>query len=67
MPQLGFGVYQNYTTKDSVLEALHVGYRHIDSAQAYRNEAHVGEALAASDVSREEVFISRRLCFSIHG
>lgn len=58
MPRLGFGVYQNYTTKDSVLLALQAGYRHIDTAQAYKNEAHVADAVRESGLPREEVFIS---------
>ena len=58
MPRLGFGVYQNYDTKDSVLLALQAGYRHIDTAQAYKNEAHVADAARESGIPREEVFIS---------
>ncbi|EED78016.1 predicted protein [Postia placenta Mad-698-R] len=56
MPRLGFGVYQNYTTTESVREALLVGYR-----LAYRNEAHVGAAWKGSDLPRGEVFLSGRL------
>lgn len=62
MSLLGFGVYQNYTTTPSVLEAFKVGYRHIDSAQAYRNEADVGRAIHASGLNREDLFISRSIC-----
>lgn len=58
MPLLGFGVYQNYNAKPSVLEAFQVGYRHIDSAQAYKNEGAVGEAVRDSGIPREELFIS---------
>ncbi|PPQ98775.1 hypothetical protein CVT24_003333 [Panaeolus cyanescens] len=66
MPLLGFGVYQNYTTKDSCLEALKAGYRHIDSAQVYKNEAHVGQAVHASGIERGEIFISYVDLFLIH-
>lgn len=58
MPLLGFGVYQNYDTKNSVLEAFKAGYRHIDSAQAYRNEAAVADAVRESGLDRGDVFIS---------
>ncbi|KAH9832275.1 Aldo/keto reductase [Rhodofomes roseus] len=67
MPLLGFGVYQNYTTKESVLEALEAGYRHIDSAQAYRNEAHVGAAVKESGIPREEVFVTTKCINKTHG
>ncbi|THH19620.1 hypothetical protein EW146_g1586 [Bondarzewia mesenterica] len=67
MPSLGFGVYQNYTTSVSVLEALAVGYRHIDSAQAYRNEAHVGEAVSQSGISRGDIFITTKCINKTHG
>lgn len=67
MPMLGFGVYQNYTTRESVLEALRAGYRHIDSAQAYRNEAHVGRALTESGFKREEVFVTTKCINKTHG
>lgn len=59
MPLLGFGVYQNYDAKPSVLEAFRAGYRHIDSAQMYRNEADVGAAVRESGLKREDLFISR--------
>ncbi|KAI0365663.1 Aldo/keto reductase [Pilatotrama ljubarskyi] len=67
MPRLGFGVYQNYTTRDSVLEAFSAGYRHIDSAQAYRNEAHVGAAFRDSGLRREDVFITTKCISKTHG
>ncbi|KAG5648563.1 hypothetical protein DXG03_003174 [Asterophora parasitica] len=67
MPLLGFGVYQNYTTRDSVLEAFKAGYRHVDSAQAYRNEAHVGEAVRDSGIPREELFITTKIISKFHG
>lgn len=68
MPILGFGVYQipNHDTKRCVLDALEVGYRLIDMAEYYGNEAGVGEAVAASGLPRREVFITTKLQSS-HG
>lgn len=59
IPLLGLGVYQNYDARTSVLQALDAGYRHIDSAQAYRNEEAVGQGVAQSSVEREDVFVSK--------
>ncbi|KAL4074328.1 NADP-dependent oxidoreductase domain-containing protein [Scleroderma citrinum] len=67
MPLLGFGVYQNDDAKPSVLEALRAGYRHIDSAQMYRNEGAVGEAVKASGIPREELFITTKCNSTTHG
>ncbi|RPD78335.1 Aldo/keto reductase [Lentinus tigrinus ALCF2SS1-7] len=67
MPRLGFGVYQNYTTHESVLEAFRAGYRHIDTAQAYRNEAHVGSAVRESGLERNDVFITTKCISKTHG
>jgi 2,5-diketo-D-gluconate reductase A len=63
IPQLGFGVFQipPEGTQEAVEEALAVGYRHIDTAAAYRNEAGVGAAIAASGIDREEVFVTTKL------
>ena len=63
MPVLGFGVYQMSDTEcqASVLAALEVGYRLIDTAVSYGNEASVGRALNASGVPREELFITTKL------
>ena len=63
IPQLGFGVFQvpPEETQAAVEEALAVGYRHIDTAAAYRNEAAVGAAIAASDIPREELFVTTKL------
>jgi diketogulonate reductase-like aldo/keto reductase len=63
MPILGFGVYQNYDARTSVLQSFDAGYRHVDSAQAYRNEAAVWQAVVESDIAREDVFLST--CFSV--
>lgn len=63
IPQLGFGVFQvpPEETKDAVLMAFDVGYRHIDTAQMYKNEAGVGAALAESGLPRDEVFVTSKL------
>jgi 2,5-diketo-D-gluconate reductase A len=63
IPQLGFGVFQipPEETQDAVEEALGVGYRHIDTAAAYRNEAGVGAAIAATGIAREDVFVTTKL------
>ncbi|GAB3843114.1 aldo/keto reductase [Nesterenkonia populi] len=68
IPQLGFGTYQvtPETTKDTVLSAFEVGFRHIDTAQMYRNEAGVGNALKESGLGRGEVFITSKLNNSFH-
>src|SRR5215207_5470958 len=63
IPQLGFGVFQvpPEDTQRVVEDALEAGYRHIDTAAAYRNEAGVGAAIAASGIPREELFITTKL------
>jgi 2,5-diketo-D-gluconate reductase A len=63
VPQLGFGVFQvpPENTQSTVEQALEAGYRHIDTAAAYRNEKGVGAALAASGLPREDVFITTKL------
>ncbi len=65
IPQLGFGVFQvpPEDTEETVLRALKAGYRHIDTAAAYRNEAEVGRAIRASGLPREEVFVTTK-CFN---
>ena len=57
IPQLGFGVFKvdPEKTEELVLEALKVGYRHIDTAAIYGNEEGVGRAIAKSGISREEL------------
>lgn len=67
MPLLGFGVFQNYSAKDSVLEAFKAGYRHVDSAQVYRNEAEVGAAVSASGIPRGDLFITTKCVNRTHG
>lgn len=64
MPMLGLGTWQNEDADQcaaSVRTALETGYRHIDTAQAYRNEDAVGEGIAAADVPREEVFLATKV------
>jgi 2,5-diketo-D-gluconate reductase A len=69
MPQLGFGVFQipPEETQERVEEALAAGYRHVDTAAAYRNEAGVGAAISAGGVPREEVFVTTKLWNSAQG
>jgi 2,5-diketo-D-gluconate reductase A len=63
IPQLGFGVFQvpEEDTQRIVEDALEAGYRHIDTAAAYRNETGVGAAIAASGIPREEIFVTTKL------
>ena len=62
MPILGLGVLRTgYSTYDSVISALKMGYRHIDTAQMYLNEAGVGRAVRASGIPREEIWITTKL------
>lgn len=69
IPQLGFGVWQvpPKETYQAVAEALRVGYRHIDTAAAYGNEAGVGQALRASGIDRDDVFITTKCFNDDHG
>lgn len=63
IPQLGFGVFKipPQDTFAAVTEALRVGYRHIDTAKAYENEAEVGRAVRESGIPREEIFVTTKL------
>lgn len=69
MPQLGYGVYQ--IGKDEcercVLDALKVGYRHIDTAQSYFNEEEVGNAIIKSGIPREEIFLTTKVWVEHYG
>ena len=69
MPQLGYGVFQ--VTKEEcercVLDALDVGYRAIDTAQSYFNEAEVGEAIAESGIDRKEIFLTTKVWIEHYG
>ena len=69
IPQLGYGVWQ---VEDEVAEkvvgtALQIGYRHVDTAAIYGNEAGVGRAIANSDVAREDIFLTTKLWNSDQG
>ncbi len=68
IPQLGFGVFQvpPEETAATVTTALEVGYRHIDTAQMYQNEKGVGEALAASGIARDELYVTTKLNNGFH-
>jgi 2,5-diketo-D-gluconate reductase B len=63
VPKLGFGTWEilGRDCEEAVLDALEIGYRHIDTAQAYDNEAEVGRALTASGISRRELFLTTKL------
>lgn len=63
MPPLGLGTFrlQGQTAVDSVATGLALGYRHVDTAQIYGNEADVGQALAASGVARGDVFVTTKI------
>ena len=63
IPQLGFGVFKidPDETAAAVITALKVGYRHIDTAEMYRNERGVGEGIRASGLDRSEVFVTSKL------
>jgi 2,5-diketo-D-gluconate reductase A len=68
IPQLGFGVFQipPEETAEAVGRALEIGYRHVDTAQMYGNEAEVGEAIRASGLDREDVFVTSKLSNAAH-
>jgi 2,5-diketo-D-gluconate reductase A len=68
IPQLGFGVYlvPPRDTREATLAALQVGYRHIDTAEMYGNEAEVGEAIRASGLDRSDVFVTSKLDNGYH-
>lgn len=69
MPTLGFGVYQTppEETTTAVETALNVGYRHIDTAAAYLNEAGVGDAIRRSGIDRDELFIETKVWITDYG
>lgn len=69
MPRLGYGVYQvdPTTCEASVREALEVGYRAIDTAQAYHNEEGVGRAIKGSGLPREDIFLTTKVWVSNAG
>lgn len=67
IPQIGLGTW-NYDTpaqcRQNVTEALELGYRHLDTAQKYENEQAVGDAIAASPVSRDDLFLATKIAES---
>lgn len=70
VPRLALGVFRagaGSATRDAVLAALRVGYRHIDTAAVYGNEAEVGEAIRESGIPRDEVFVTTKLWNDDHG
>ena len=69
MPKLGYGVYQTppADTERCVLDAISVGYRSIDTAQAYGNEEGVGNAIVKCGLPREELFITTKVWMSNAG
>ncbi|WP_415382569.1 aldo/keto reductase [Halosimplex sp. TS25] len=64
MPTFGLGTWQNENPNEcaeSVRTALEMGYRHVDTAQAYDNESAVGDGIAAADVPREDIFLATKV------
>lgn len=63
MPALGFGTFrmEGADAEEGVRDALEIGYRHIDTAQIYGNEAEVGRAITASPVDRDDVFLTTKV------
>jgi 2,5-diketo-D-gluconate reductase A len=68
IPQLGFGVFQvpPAETAETVTQALEVGYRHLDTAQMYGNEKGVGDAIAASGIARDDLYVTTKLNNGFH-
>lgn len=63
VPEIGLGTHRLYgkECKQIVREALEIGYRHIDTAQIYKNEKEVGDAIQASGIDREEIFLTTKV------
>jgi len=66
IPALGFGTWKlsGPDCVRAVGQALDLGYRHIDTAQIYENEAEVGQAIAASDIARNDIFLTTKIWMS---
>ncbi len=66
LPVLGLGTWQmrGNDCREAVRKALEIGYRHIDTAQMYRNEDQVGVAVNESGIDREDIFITTKLLSS---
>ena len=70
VPCIGYGTYlapDGDVTKNGVKEALNIGYRHVDTAFAYGNEASVGEGIRESGVSRDEIFVTTKHWVTMRG
>jgi len=70
LPRIGFGVYQmdpGPTTREAIARAISIGYRHIDTARLYGNEAEVGQAIRASGIPRNEFFVTTKIWNDDHG
>ena len=70
IPQVGLGVYQSAigaVTRDAVRAALRCGYRHVDTARVYRNEADVGAVVRESGIPRDQIFVTTKLWNDDHG
>lgn len=67
IPQIGVGTWtlRGETARQNVRLALEAGFRHIDTAQAYENESEVGQGIADSQVSREDIFVTTKVATSI--
>ncbi|WP_234571883.1 aldo/keto reductase [Rhodohalobacter sp. 614A] len=63
IPEIGIGTYRLYgrECKQSVSDALAIGYRHVDTAQMYKNEKEVGDAIYSSPVDREDIFLTTKV------
>lgn len=66
VPEIGLGTYTliGKECKKTVLNALEIGYRHIDTAQIYQNEREIGEALYTSGIEREEIFLTTKVWYT---
>lgn len=67
IPILGLGTFKNNDENiviETILEALEIGYRHIDTAKAYKNEAYIGKALKQSKIAREDLFLTTKIKIS---
>ena len=70
IPIIGFGVFlikEDGVCERCVSDALEIGYRHIDTAQAYENEHQVGAAISKSNIPRDEIFITTKVRFAYYG
>ena len=67
IPKLGLGTWfiSDADVVQAVQDAVKIGYRHIDTAQAYQNERGVGEGIRTSGVAREEMFVTTKLAAEV--